>query len=123
MKKEKLTTISVTVKIRGVIKEEATKRGMTQSEFVAYLVKEYMRREKLKKKQKEKLSLEDMTEDEIMAFIARSLDHLSKRNDVSKLISFIRKQEQEILTPIQTDMAQIKNFFSQLMTIFQGLQQ
>ena len=44
MKKEKLTTISVTAKIRGVIKEEATKRGMTQSEFVAYLMKEYMRR-------------------------------------------------------------------------------
>ena len=123
MKKEKLTTISVTVKARGVIKDEATKRGMTQSEFVTYLVKEHLRREKLKKKQKDKLRLEDMTEDEIMAFIARSLDHLSNRNDVSKLISFIRKQEQEILTPIQTDMAQIKNFFSQLMTIFQGLQQ
>ena len=43
MKKEKLTTISVTDKVRGVIKEEATKRGMTQSEFVTYLVKEYMR--------------------------------------------------------------------------------
>ena len=123
MKKEKLTTISVTVKARGVIKDEATKRGMTQSEFVTYLVKEHMRREKLKKKQKDKLRLEDMTEEEILAFIAKSLEHLSSRNDVSKLISFIRKQEQEILTPIQTDMAQIKNFFSQLMTIFQGLQQ
>ena len=123
MKKEKLTTISVTVKARGVIKDEATKRGMTQSEFVTYLVKEHMRRAKLKKKQKDKLRLEDMTEEEILAFIAKSLEHLSSRNDVSKLISFIRKQEQEILTPIQTDMAQIKNFFSQLMTIFQGLQQ
>ena len=122
MKKEKLTTISVTVKARGVIKEEATKRGMTQSEFVTYLVKEYMRREKLKKNQKEKLSLEDMTEDEIMAFIARSLDHLSNRNDVSKLISFIRKQEQEILTPMQNDMVQIKNVFYQLLTTLQGLQ-
>ena len=120
MKKEKLTTISVTVKARGVIKDEATKRGMTQSEFVTYLVKEHVRRAKLKKKQKDKLRLEDMTEDEIMAFIARSLDHLSKRNDVSKLISFIRKQEQEILTPMQTDMAQIKGFFSQLLTTLQG---
>ncbi|MBR5199293.1 MAG: hypothetical protein IKW20_05635 [Bacteroidales bacterium] len=123
MKKEKLTTISVTVKARGVIKDEALKLGMTQSEFVTYLVKEHMRRAKLKKKQKDKLRLEDMTEEEILAFIAKSLEHLSSRNDVSKLISFIRKQEQEILTPIQTDMAQIKNFFSQLMTIFQGLQQ
>ena len=123
MKKEKLTTISVTVKARGVIKDEAPKLGMTQSEFVTYLVKEHMRRAKLKKKQKDKLRLEDMTEEEILAFIAKSLEHLSSRNDVSKLISFIRKQEQEILTPIQTDMAQIKNFFSQLMTIFQGLQQ
>ena len=122
MKKEKLTTISVTVKARGVIKDEALKLGMTQSEFVTYLVKEHMRRAKLKKKQKDKLRLEDMTEEEILAFIAKSLEHLSSRNDVSKLISFIRKQEQEILTPIQTDMAQIKNFFSQLMTIFQGLQ-
>ena len=123
MKKEKLTTISVTVKARGVIKDEALKLGMTQSEFVTYLVKEHMRRAKLKKKQKDKLRLEDMTEEEILAFIAKSLEHLSSRNDVSNLISFIRKQEQEILTPIQTDMAQIKNFFSQLMTIFQGLQQ
>ena len=123
MKKENLTTISVTVKARGVIKDEALKLGMTQSEFVTYLVKEHMRRAKLKKKQKDKLRLEDMTEEEILAFIAKSLEHLSSRNDVSKLISFIRKQEQEILTPIQTDMAQIKNFFSQLMTIFQGLQQ
>ena len=123
MKKEKLTTISVTVKARGVIKDEALKLGMTQSEFVTYLVKEHMRRAKLKKKQKDKLRLEDMTEEEILAFIAKSLEHLSSRNDVSKRISFIRKQEQEILTPIQTDMAQIKNFFSQLMTIFQGLQQ
>ena len=123
MKKEKLTTISVTVKTRGLIKDEAPKLGMTQREFVTYLVKEHMRRAKLKKKQKDKLRLEDMTEEEILAFIAKSLEHLSSRNDVSKLISFIRKQEQEILTPIQTDMAQIKNSFSQLMTIFQGLQQ
>ena len=123
MKKEKLTTISVTVKTRGLIKDEAPKLGMTQSEFVTYLVKEHMRRAKLKKKQKDKLRLEDMTEEEILAFIAKSLEHLSSRNDVSKLISLIRKQEQEILTPIQTDMAQIKNSFSQLMTIFQGLQQ
>ena len=121
MKKQKLTTISVTVKTRGLIKDEAPKLGMTQSEFVTYLVKEHMRRAKLKKKQKDKLRLEDMTEEEILAFIAKSLEHLSSRNDVSKLISFIRKQEQEILTPIQTDMAQIKNSFSQLMTIFQGL--
>ena len=121
MKKEKLTTISVTVKTHGLIKDEAPKLGMTQSEFVTYLVKEHMRRAKLKKKQKDKLRLEDMTEDEIIAFVAQSLDHLSKRNDVSKLISFIRKQEQEILTPIQTDMAQIKNFFSQLLTTLKGL--
>lgn len=122
MKKEKLTTISVTVKARGVIKDEATKRGMTQSEFVTYLVKEHVRRAKLKKKQKDKLRLEDMNEDEIIAFIALSLDHLSNRNDVSKLISFIRKQEQEILTPMQNDMVQIKNVFSQLLTTLQGLQ-
>ena len=121
MTKEKLTTISVSVKARGMIKDEATKRGMTQSEFVTYLVKDHLRRAKLKKKQKDKLRLEDMTEDEIMAFIARSLDHLSNRNDVSKLISFIRKQEQEILTPMQNDMVQIKDFFSQLMTTLQGL--
>lgn len=122
MKKEKLTTISVTVKTRGLIKDEAPKFGMTQSEFVTYLVKEHIRRAKLKKKQKDKLRLEDMSEDEIIAFIALSLDHLSNRNDVSKLISFIRKQEQEILTPMQNDMVQIKNVFSQLLTTLQGLQ-
>ena len=122
MKKEKLTTISVTVKTRGLIKDEAPKFGMTQSEFVTYLVKEHMRRAKLKKKQKDKLRLEDMTEEEILAFIAKSLEHLSSRNDVSKLISFIRKQEQEILTPMQNDMVQIKNVFSQLLTTLKGLQ-
>ena len=122
MKKEKLTTISVTLKTRGLIKDEALKFGMTQSEFVTYLVKEHIRRAKLKKKQKDKLRLEDMNEDEIIAFIALSLDHLSNRNDVSKLISFIRKQEQEILTPMQNDMVQIKNVFSQLLTTLQGLQ-
>jgi hypothetical protein len=122
MKKEKLTTISVTLKTRGLIKDEAPKFGMTQSEFVTYLVKEHIRRAKLKKKQKDKLRLEDMNEDEIIAFIALSLDHLSNRNDVSKLISFIRKQEQEILTPMQNDMVQIKNVFSQLLTTLQGLQ-
>ena len=122
MKKEKLTTISVTLKTRGLIKDEAPKFGMTQSEFVTYLVKEHIRRAKLKKKQKDKLRLEDMSEDEIIAFIALSLDHLSNRNDVSKLISFIRKQEQEILTPMQNDMVQIKNVFSQLLTTLQGLQ-
>ena len=122
MKKEKLTTISVTVKTRGLIKDETPKFGMTQSEFVTYLVKEHIRRAKLKKKQKDKLRLEDMSEDEIIAFIALSLDHLSNRNDVSKLISFIRKQEQEILTPMQNDMVQIKNVFSQLLTTLQGLQ-
>ena len=53
MKKEKLTTISVTVKARGLIKDEATKRGMTQSEFVTDLVKEHVRRAKLKNKQKD----------------------------------------------------------------------
>lgn len=122
MKKEKLTTISVTLKTRGLIKDEAPKFGMTQSEFVTYLVKEHIRRAKLKKKQKDKLRLEDMNEDEIIAFIALSLNHLSNRNDVSKLISFIRKQEQEILTPMQNDMVQIKNVFSQLLTTLQGLQ-
>ncbi len=122
MKKEKLTTISVTLKTRGLIKDEAPKFGMTQSEFVTYLVKEHIRRAKLKKKQKDKLRLEDMNEDEIIAFIALSLDHLSNRNDVSKLISFIRKQEQEILTPMQNDMVQIKNVFSQLLTTLKGLQ-
>ena len=122
MKKEKLTTISVTVKTRGLIKDEAPKFGMTQSEFVTYLVKEHIRRAKLKKKQKDKLRIEDMNEDEIIAFIALSLDHLSNRNDVSKLISFIRKQEQEILTPMQNDMVQIKNVFSQLLTTLKGLQ-
>jgi hypothetical protein len=122
MKKEKLTTISVTLKTRGLIKDEAPKFGMTQSEFVTYLVKEHIRRAKLKKKQKDKLRIEDMNEDEIIAFIALSLDHLSNRNDVSKLISFIRKQEQEILTPMQNDMVQIKNVFSQLLTTLKGLQ-
>ena len=122
MKKEKLTTISVTLKTRGLIKDEAPKFGMTQSEFGTYLVKEHIRRAKLKKKQKDKLRLEDMNEDEIIAFIALSLDHLSNRNDVSKLISFIRKQEQEILTPMQNDMVQIKNVFSQLLTTLKGLQ-
>lgn len=122
MKKEKLTTISVTLKTRGLIKDEALKFGMTQSEFVTYLMKEHIRRAKLKKKQKDKLRLEDMNEDEIIAFIALSLNHLSNRNDVSKLISFIRKQEQEILTPMQNDMVQIKNVFSQLLTTLQGLQ-
>ena len=122
MKKEKLTTISVTLKTRGLIKDEAPKFGMTQSEFVTYLEKEHIRRAKLKKKQKDKLRLEDMSEDEIIAFIALSLDHLSNRNDVSKLISFIRKQEQEILTPMQNDMLQIKNGCSQVVTTLQGLQ-
>ena len=121
MKKEKLTTISVTVKARGVIKDEAMKRGMTQSEFVTYLVKEHVRRAKLKKKQKEKLSLEDMTEDEIMAFIAQSLDHLSKRNDVSKLISFIRRQEKELLTPMQTSITNLTVILDQVLTILKQL--
>ena len=121
MKKEKLTTISVTVKARGVIKDEATKRGMTQSEFVTYLVKEHVRRAKLKKKQKDKLRLEDMTEDEIMAFIAQSLDHLSKRNDVSKLISFIRRQEKELLTPMQTSITNLTVILDQVLTILKQL--
>ena len=121
MKKIKKSTINVTAKTHEAIKEESQKAGMTQMEFLEFLVKEHRRTQKMKKKQKDKLRIEDMTEGEILAFIAKALDHLSKRNDVSKLISFIRKQEQEILTPMQNDMVQLKDFFSQLMTTLQGL--
>lgn len=121
MKKIKKSTINVTAKTHEAIKEESQKAGMTQMEFLEFLVKEHRRTQKMKKKQKDKLRIEDMTEGEILAFIAKALDHLSNRNDVSKLISFIRRQEKELLTPMQTSITNLTVILDQVLTILKQL--
>lgn len=122
MKKKKYSTISVMTKTQKAVKANSEKRGMTQSEYVDCAVADFERNAKFKARRKANLSLDDMTYDELLVFLGKTLDAVSKRNDVGKIISFIRTQEKEILTPMQNDMVQIKNVFSQLLTTLQGLQ-
>ena len=114
MKKEKYGSVSVKIKTQKAVRTNAPKHGMTQSEYVDRAVTDFERNAKLKARRKVELNLEDMTYEEVLAFIAKSLNALSKRNDVSRIISFIRKQE-EILTPMRNDMAAMKTIFSQLL--------
>lgn len=114
MKKKKYSTISVMTKTQKAVKANSEKRGMTQSDYVDRAVTDFERNAKLKARRKADLNLEDMTYEEVLAFVATSLSALSKRNDVSRIISFIRKQE-EILTPMRNDMAAMKAIFSQLL--------
>lgn len=115
MKKEKYGSVSVKIKTQKAVRANAPKHGMTQSEYVDRAVTDFERNAKLKARRKVELNLEDMTYEEVLAFIAKSLGALSKRNDVSRIISFIRKQEEEILTPMRNDMAAMKTIFSQLL--------
>ena len=115
MKKKKYSTISVMTKTQKAVKANSEKRGMTQSEYVDRAVTDFERNAKFKARRKADLNLEDMTYEEVLAFVATSLSALSKRNDVSRIISFIRKQEEEILTPMRNDMAAMKATFSQLL--------
>lgn len=120
-KNEKLTTVSVTVKTRNYIKEEAMKLGITQSEYAERIVAEHKRTLEMKKKQKEKLRLEDMTQDEVLVFVGKTLEDILKKTDDNRVISFIRKQESIFLNPMLNEMAQIKEFLSQLLTKLQQL--
>lgn len=120
-KNEKLTTVSVTVKTRNYIKEEAMKLGITQSEYAERIVAEPKRTLGMKKKQKEKLRLEDMTQDEVLVFVGKTLEDILKKTDDNRVISFIRKQESIFLNPMLNEMAQIKEFLSQLLTKLQQL--
>lgn len=120
-KNEKLTTVSVTVKTRNYIKEEAQKLGITQSEYAERIVAEHKRTLGMKKKQKEKLRLEDMTQDEVLVFVGKTLEDILKKADDNRVISFIRKQESIFLNPMLNEMAQIKEFLSQLLTKLQQL--
>ena len=115
MKKNKYSTVSVMTKTQKAVKANSEKRGMTQSEYVDRAVTDFERNAKFKARRKADLNLEDMTYEEVLAFVATSLSALSKRNDVSRIISFIRKQEEEILTPMRNDMAAMKATFSQLL--------
>ena len=115
-KNEKLTTVSVTVKTRNYIKEEAMKLGITQSEYAERIVAEHKRTLGMKKSQKEKLRLEDMTQDEVLVFVGKTLEDILKKTDDNRVISFIRKQESIFLNPMLNEMAQIKEFLSQLLT-------
>lgn len=121
MKKKKYSTISVMTKTQKAVKANSEKRGMTQSEYVDRAVTDFERNAKFKARRKADLNLEDMTYEEVLAFVATSLSALSKRNDVSRIISFIRKQEEEILTPIRNDMAAMKATFSQLLDTIKAL--
>ena len=121
MKKKKYSTISVMTKTQKAVKANSEKRGMTQSEYVDRAVTDFERNAKLKARRKADLNLEDMTYEEVLAFVATSLSALSKRNDVSRIISFIRKQEDEILTPMRNDMAAMKTTFSQLLDTIKAL--
>lgn len=108
-------------KTHKAVKTNSEKMGITQSEYVDRAVTEFERNAKFKGRRKVELKLEDMTYEEVLAFLSRSLDALSKRNDVSKLISFIRTQEKEILTPLRNSMAEIKELLTQLLAIIQTL--
>lgn len=121
MKKNKYSTISVMTKTQKAVKANSEKRGMTQSEYVDRAVTDFERNAKFKARGKADLNLEDMTYEEVLAFVATSLSALSKRNDVSRIISFIRKQEEEILTPMRNDMAAMKATFSQLLDTIKAL--
>lgn len=121
MKKNKYSTISVMTKTQKAVKANSEKRGMTQSEYVDRAVTDFERNAKFKARRKADLNLEDMTYEEVLAFVATSLSALSKRNDVSRIISFIRKQEDEILTPMRNDMAAMKATFSQLLDTIKAL--
>ena len=121
MKKKKYSTISVMTKTQKAVKANSEKRGMTQSEYVDRAVTDFERNTKFKARRKADLNLEDMTYEEVLAFVATSLSALSKRNDVSRIISFIRKQEEEILTPMRNDMAAMKATFSQLLDTIKAL--
>ena len=121
MKKNKYSTISVMTKTQKAVKANSEKRGMTQSEYVDRAVTDFERNAKFKARRKAELNLEDMTYEEVLAFVATSLSALSKRNDVSRIISFIRKQEEEILTPMRNDMAAMKATFSQLLDTIKAL--
>ncbi len=121
MKKKKYSTISVMTKTQKAVKANSEKRGMTQSEYVDRAVTDFERNAKFKARRKADLNLEDMTYEEVLAFVATSLSALSKRNDVSRIISFIRKQEEEILTPMRNDMAAMKATFSQLLDTIKAL--
>jgi hypothetical protein len=121
MKKNKYSTISVMTKTQKAVKANSEKRGMTQSEYVDRAVTDFERNAKFKARRKADLNLEDMTYEEVLAFVATSLSALSKRNDVSRIISFIRKQEEEILTPMRNDMAAMKAIFSQLLDTIKAL--
>ena len=121
MKKKKYSTISVMTKTQKAVKANSEKRGMTQSEYVDRAVTDFERNAKFKARRKSDLNLEDMTYEEVLAFVVTSLSALSKRNDVSRIISFIRKQEEEILTPMRNDMAAMKTTFSQLLDTIKAL--
>ena len=121
MKKNKYSTISVMTKTQKAVKANSEKRGMTQSEYVDRAVTDFERNAKFKARRKADLNLEDMTYEEVLAFVATSLSALSNRNDVSRIISFIRKQEEEILTPMRNDMAAMKATFSQLLDTIKAL--
>lgn len=121
MKKKKYSTISVMTKTQKAVKANSEKRGMTQSEYVDRAVTDFERNAKFKARRKADLNLEDMTYEEVLAFVVTSLSALSKRNDVSRIISFIRKQEEEILTPMRNDMAAMKATFSQLLDTIKAL--
>ena len=121
MKKNKYSTISVMTKTQKAVKANSEKRGMTPSEYVDRAVTDFERNAKFKARRKADLNLEDMTYEEVLAFVATSLSALSKRNDVSRIISFIRKQEEEILTPMRNDMAAMKATFSQLLDTIKAL--
>lgn len=121
MKKKKYSTISVMTKTQKAVKANSEKRGMTQSEYVDRAVTDFERNAKFKARRKADLNLEDMTYEEVLAFVATSLSALSKRNDVSRIISFIRKQEEEILTPMRNDMTAMKTTFSQLLDTIKAL--
>ena len=121
MKKNKYSTISVMTKTQKAVKANSEKSGMSQSEYVDRAVTDFERNAKFKARRKADLNLEDMTYEEVLAFVATSLSALSKRNDVSRIISFIRKQEEEILTPMRNDMAAMKTTFSQLLDTIKAL--
>ena len=121
MKKEKMTTISVTVKTRNYIKEEAQKLGITQSEYAERIVAEHKRTLGMKKNQKEKLRLEDMNQDEVQVFIGKTLEAILKKTDDNRVISFIKKQESAILNPRKNDIAVLKVFLEQLIVKLQQL--
>lgn len=121
MKKQKMTTVSVTVKTRNYIKEEAQKLGITQSEYAERIVAEHKRTLGMKKSQKEKLRLEDMNQDELLVFIGKTLEAILKKTDDNRVISFIKKQESAILNPMKNDIAVLKVFLEQLIVKLQQL--